>query len=90
MILNFDNMSNSQNVAHSEVIFLEALLSLRPDVLIIVEQHSQSFMFKTDVFQEFIARRGLRRTLTWMGYWGAPILKPTHLLSNMMCLGGCL
>lgn len=66
----------------SQVIFLEVVSQIRPDVRVVVEQPAQSFMFKTDVFQHIISLMGLTRTLAWMGYWGAPILKPTHLLSN--------
>lgn len=72
----------------AKVCFLWILRTLRPDVRIVLEQPAVSWMFKVDIFQEFLRSQRMSKTLTWMGYWGAPILKPTHLWSNMAFHGG--
>ena len=73
--------------ADPKVCFLHLVRTLRPDIKIVIEQPSSSFMLKLPVFQDLIRKMALTKHLTWMACFGASIWKPTHLLSNMLFPG---
>lgn len=70
----------------TEVIFLRAVAALRPDVQIVIEQPSGSFMFKHPMWHQLVQDLRMSFHTTWMGLFGLSMLKPTKLCSNMPCL----
>lgn len=70
----------------SQVVFLLLMKKYRPHLYVMVEQPTSSWMFKQECFLQAAAEWSLERYLTNMGLHGGPILKPTHLLSNMELL----
>ena len=66
-----------------EVTFLLLVGYFRPTLKFIVEQPLSSWLFKQRCFQEIIARYNLKKYLTYQGAFGAPLLKGTHLMSDM-------
>ena len=55
----------------------------RSDIQILIEQPGSSFMFKIGPFRRVAAALGLKKVLTHQGLFGGPVLKATHLMSNM-------
>ena len=60
---------------------------MRPDVNIVVEQPSSSFLYKLPMWQSLITDFNMTFHTTWMGLFGLGLLKPTRLASNMPWLG---
>ena len=67
----------------TEVTFLWIMRKYRPDLRILIEQPISSFMFKIPMVQRIWKVWGLKKILTYQGLFGGPMLKGTHLLTNM-------
>ena len=57
----------------------------RPTARILIEQPTSSWMYKQTRMLEAISRWKVKKYLTYMGSWGAPLMKGTHLMSNFSC-----
>lgn len=75
----------------SEFMFLLAMVHFRPNLWVMLEQPSSSWMSKLASFREVQTRWGLSKFLTYLGKYGHDMWKPTHLFSNMstMTLVAC-
>lgn len=62
---------------------LRVLIRAKRAVYLVIEQPSSSFAFKTPWMMGVKALGSLFIVLTWMGYFGHDLQKPTHLLCNM-------
>lgn len=71
--------------ATTQVTFLLLMAYFRPSLKVVIEQPKSSWMFKQSPVKEVLHRWNLHKHLTYLGFFGAPILKGTHLLSNI-CL----
>lgn len=56
---------------------------LRPNIRVVVEQPSSSFMFKDPGFRKIAALWKMVKYMTHLGLWGHDLMKCTHLQSNM-------
>lgn len=68
-----------------EVTFLLLMNYFRPTARILIEQPTSSWMYKQTRMLEAISRWKVKKYLTYMGSWGAPLMKGTHLMSNFSC-----
>ena len=66
-----------------QALFLRIVQAVRPDVNIVVEQPSSSFLYKLPMWQSLITDLNMTFHTTWMGLFGLGLLKPTRLASNM-------
>lgn len=71
-----------------EATLLLLLAFFRPKTWVLVEQPASSWLPKQLVFLEVRARLKLEKILTYLGLFGASILKPTHLWTNLPALQG--
>ena len=62
------------------------MANFRPRAHIMLEQPLSSWMFKQPGFLAASAKWGLQRYLTYLGDFGHPLLKGTHLLSTLPTL----
>ncbi|CAK9016280.1 unnamed protein product, partial [Durusdinium trenchii] len=67
------------------VTFLLLMNYFRPTARILIEQPTSSWMYKQTRMLEAISRWKVKKYLTYMGSWGAPLMKGTHLMSNFSC-----
>ena len=70
-----------------QALFLCIVHGVRPDLNIVVEQPSSSFLYKLPAWQSLITDLNMTFHTTWMGLFGLGLLKPTKLASNMRWLG---
>ena len=60
----------------------KAQMTFRADTRLVVEQPKGTWMFKRQVFQDLVSKFNLSTTLTYQGFFGADLLKPTYFLHN--------
>ena len=66
----------------TQVTFLWLMKRFRPDIKLLVEQPTSSFMFKMPSMVAIANSWELERCLTHLGVFGHDLLKATHLLGN--------
>jgi hypothetical protein len=60
-------------------------MNARIDIYWLLEQPSNSWMFKLPMFISITKAHKLFKVCTWMGLFGHCMQKYTHLLTNMEC-----
>jgi len=78
----------SQRIWLNTVAFLMLIFQIRPRLCLAIEQPSSSWGFKQPYVKSLIHLLGLKRILTYMGFFSHDLCKPTHILTNSRSFSG--
>ncbi|CAK9013473.1 WD_REPEATS_REGION domain-containing protein [Durusdinium trenchii] len=74
----------SNTIASNTCVLLSLILRFQPMTYLVIEQPKGSFMWKMDYFRAFFREfSAFACVLTYLGFWGLDLLKPTHLQTNL-------